>query len=225
MSLIAAVTATLGALLVAASRRCSFSPHSTSGNSAPKSPKSLAAILQGQSVTQESENHGEAASAPLGLRLEEMAHGCVKAGTELPEVRPVKCSVEGCNQPVLARGWCRKHYLLWYRPRSPLTDRRPRERVCSVEECGVGQGARFVQDALRALAKAWRPDDRLAPKVRRAQLLNRGLRAAGHGKGVVYQALQPLAQAWRPADYPPRTWAHLLCRRLRATGRRQGMVH
>ena len=47
----------------------------------------------------------------------------------------VTCSFEGCDQPVLARGWCRRHYMLWYKPRAPLTSRRPRERICSVEEC------------------------------------------------------------------------------------------
>lgn len=26
-----------------------------------------------------------------------------------------KCSVEGCNRPYAARGWCGKHYLRWYK--------------------------------------------------------------------------------------------------------------
>lgn len=26
-----------------------------------------------------------------------------------------KCSITGCNDPVIAFGWCRKHYTRWYR--------------------------------------------------------------------------------------------------------------
>jgi hypothetical protein len=28
----------------------------------------------------------------------------------------------GCDQPVLARGWCNKHYLRWYRKGDPATE-------------------------------------------------------------------------------------------------------
>lgn len=30
------------------------------------------------------------------------------------------CSVEGCDEPVKSRGWCRLHYLRWYRHGDPL---------------------------------------------------------------------------------------------------------
>lgn len=30
------------------------------------------------------------------------------------------CTIEGCDNRVLAHGWCRKHYLRWYRHSDPL---------------------------------------------------------------------------------------------------------
>jgi hypothetical protein len=137
----------------------------------------------------------------------------------------VTCSFEGCSQSVLARGWCRSHYMLWYRPHSPLTSRRPRERICSVEECSQPAKAQgLCRVHYERLQRQGDPADRPAPEVGRTQLLSRGVRPAGHGQRVVHQALQSLAQTWRPHDYPTRPWTHLLCRSLRATGRRQGMV-
>jgi DNA-binding CsgD family transcriptional regulator len=31
-----------------------------------------------------------------------------------------KCSIEGCDGDLLAHGWCRKHYLRWYKHGDPL---------------------------------------------------------------------------------------------------------
>ena len=31
-----------------------------------------------------------------------------------------QCSVDGCEKPVHARGWCRKHYLRWHKYGDPL---------------------------------------------------------------------------------------------------------
>jgi hypothetical protein len=28
---------------------------------------------------------------------------------------PAECTEDGCIDPVLARGWCNRHYLRWYR--------------------------------------------------------------------------------------------------------------
>lgn len=30
------------------------------------------------------------------------------------------CSIESCESPVVGRGWCRKHYLRWYKTGDPL---------------------------------------------------------------------------------------------------------
>ena len=30
------------------------------------------------------------------------------------------CSIEGCNNKILARGWCNKHYLRWKNNGDPL---------------------------------------------------------------------------------------------------------
>lgn len=46
-----------------------------------------------------------------------------------------QCSVEGCEQPVVARDWCRKHYSRWHRHGDPQADHRKHRGVCSVEGC------------------------------------------------------------------------------------------
>lgn len=50
------------------------------------------------------------------------------------------CSIEGCDSPTKARGWCRAHYLRWYKTGDPLMIRPARwdgyERPsCSVNDC------------------------------------------------------------------------------------------
>lgn len=37
------------------------------------------------------------------------------------------CSIDGCDGPIAARGWCRKHYLRWYKTGNPMKVR-PRHR-------------------------------------------------------------------------------------------------
>lgn len=49
-----------------------------------------------------------------------------------------ECSIVGCAKAPEARGWCKAHYLRWYRHGDPLAGapmRRP-GRVCSVADCG-----------------------------------------------------------------------------------------
>lgn len=44
------------------------------------------------------------------------------------------CSIDGCLDPIKARGWCRKHYLRWHRHGDPLVG----DRVvvaCAVDGC------------------------------------------------------------------------------------------
>lgn len=31
------------------------------------------------------------------------------------------CSIEGCNKPILSRGWCNKHYIRWRKYGDPET--------------------------------------------------------------------------------------------------------
>lgn len=51
------------------------------------------------------------------------------------------CSIEGCEAPVKARSWCRKHWQRWYRRGDPLTvlcypaNRYPPGTSCAVEGC------------------------------------------------------------------------------------------
>lgn len=50
------------------------------------------------------------------------------------------CSINGCENPVKSRGWCRKHYLRWYKTGDPEKIRPGRwndyERpTCAVDDC------------------------------------------------------------------------------------------
>ena len=47
------------------------------------------------------------------------------------------CSIEGCDSPQLARGWCPVHYRRWHAYGDPLAPARTRTRKpCSIEGCG-----------------------------------------------------------------------------------------
>lgn len=56
------------------------------------------------------------------------------------------CSIDGCDQNALARGWCRKHYDHWDRHGDPLAGRfdlGPRAgKTCEVDGCGEDVFAR-----------------------------------------------------------------------------------
>lgn len=41
----------------------------------------------------------------------------------------MQCKENGCESVVLARGWCRKHYLRWYKHGSPSKVKKPSEYV------------------------------------------------------------------------------------------------
>jgi hypothetical protein len=50
------------------------------------------------------------------------------------------CSIEGCESPVNAKGWCKKHYARWQRTGDPLATLRgiksaARPTVCTVDGC------------------------------------------------------------------------------------------
>lgn len=67
---------------------------------------------------------------------------------------PRICSVDACDKPVLARGWCNAHYLLWHRNGSPLARKRSKNGKamtfiqgvitrCESDECIDWPFARF----------------------------------------------------------------------------------
>lgn len=47
------------------------------------------------------------------------------------------CSIDGCERPHLARGWCKKHYYRWRRQGDPTTVLRVVDgpKQCAVDEC------------------------------------------------------------------------------------------
>jgi hypothetical protein len=62
--------------------------------------------------------------------------GHCAACEQLREAQPAElCTIDDCTDPVLARGWCRKHYLRWYKLGSTDTPPRFTEKTCSVDGC------------------------------------------------------------------------------------------
>jgi len=48
------------------------------------------------------------------------------------------CTIDGCQKPVIARGWCTAHWTRWKRHGDPLgggIDRTPAPDTCVVDEC------------------------------------------------------------------------------------------
>ena len=47
------------------------------------------------------------------------------------------CSVESCDRPIKARGWCHAHYMRWHATGDPGTTpvQPPRPTICAVEGC------------------------------------------------------------------------------------------
>lgn len=58
------------------------------------------------------------------------------------------CSIDGCESPVLAHGWCNRHYLRWRRHGDPTVDLRSSPRpdretvTCTIEGCDRPHEAR-----------------------------------------------------------------------------------
>lgn len=91
------------------------------------------------------------------------------------------CSIDGCENPFLARGWCNKHYIRWKNhgaPLAPVKEQRVRkiqeghDRVCLT--CGVRKVASEFS-ATRADCKACRrnrENQRYAGDVKRRKVEN-----------------------------------------------------
>lgn len=45
------------------------------------------------------------------------------------------CSIDGCERPISARGWCKPHYMLWYQKGDPNWQRRRGPSECTIEGC------------------------------------------------------------------------------------------
>ena len=49
------------------------------------------------------------------------------------------CSVGGCDRLSTRRGWCKKHYVRWFRHGDPnvvLQPKKARDPHCTIEGCG-----------------------------------------------------------------------------------------
>ena len=79
------------------------------------------------------------------------------------------CSIEGCERPFVARGWCAAHHRRWMRHGSPLvrdTIESPgvgAQRFCSVDDCDRPHEARGFCD------RHYRAERYRDPEVRRRQ--------------------------------------------------------
>lgn len=45
------------------------------------------------------------------------------------------CSIDGCTETAHGRGWCRPHYMRWWRWGDPLGAPAPRPTTCTVDGC------------------------------------------------------------------------------------------
>ncbi|HXU04128.1 MAG TPA: hypothetical protein VN903_24375 [Polyangia bacterium] len=70
----------------------------------------------------------EAAEKPA--KAEKAAKPAKKAAAAAPSGPP--CRVDGCKQPVRAKGYCRKHFIAWRR--GEVGDHH-RYKICSKEAC------------------------------------------------------------------------------------------
>lgn len=65
------------------------------------------------------------------------------------------CTIDGCDKPLLARGWCSAHWTRWKRHGDPLgggAKRSPALAECTIEDCGKTPLARGL------CVKHWRAD-------------------------------------------------------------------
>jgi 5-methylcytosine-specific restriction endonuclease McrA len=76
-----------------------------------------------------------------------------REGIAMKATRP--CTIDGCDKPILARGWCAAHWTRWNRHGDPLAGgpfRSPTVSECTVDGCDLSTRARGL------CAKHWRAD-------------------------------------------------------------------
>lgn len=71
------------------------------------------------------------------------------------------CAIPECGLPVKGRGWCRKHYLRWYKHGDPL-HLEQRRGICSVEGCDDKHHAKEL--CASHYYRLWRSGDPLPPE-------------------------------------------------------------
>jgi hypothetical protein len=122
------------------------------------------------------------------------------------------CSIEGCERPVHALGWCSSHHAKWWRKGDPLWKREVIVRLCSIEGCDrvvAGRGWcekhyrrwRFHDDPLweppTVADRFWAKVDKDGPVIYnhlgKCWVWTAGLNTGGYG-----QLMVKTDKGWRP---------------------------
>ena len=70
------------------------------------------------------------------------------------------CVIEDCPDPVLARGWCRKHYLRWYKFGDTGTPPRFTDKQCAIDTCSeIAEKRGWCQTHYRRWQRTGTTDD------------------------------------------------------------------
>ena len=78
------------------------------------------------------------------------------------------CSIDGCNNPCVGQGYCRAHYLRWYKYGDPLITKKPYRhpnKTCKVDGCDLPTIAKGFCGNHYALNRRWGAPKRIKPVI------------------------------------------------------------